>query len=728
MKETRRVLCAVMAALVILTAPMTSYTEARAADVVLRLGGVALKDILIDCLITAGITAVGGYTIHELKTNDSAMESLKECLFSSPCIDAINDIQRYKEEHSDDPVFDCSHSSLAGYDIGFKGGSIKITLAPVLVMNARNAIREWADSDANAFDAPAGADKAGTETVSSQYMSSIVTTVKPLPAVDSMEDMDAMFGVSGACSYFKSRGYSDTAYYWLVYVGGGSTWFMPVPYGYSVVGYHAAWLGSSDVCIISNADYKNTIVQNGVRDSSAFLSYLRALPEYTGRHYSYDVKSAEWREYDGNYLPGGSRNDRFRMSNWYTCGYRGSYSGGSLISWNNYFAILERTLYTYDSVGKFFEYDYSKAPSVPEGGLSFTIPESDYEGFGDRDLASLIEYITSLSEELRDMLEEQEKNQEEIIQQGKDTLEAINNMHATIGKVSSVVGDISAAMGKILAAVLSVGKAVEALPAEIAEALGGSVVLPGLDGLADAVTALPEAIVRGLAEILPGIITDAVADVFPDARGVGDAIIALPDSIAGVLEGIVIEIPEIKIPEIVIPEVVVPEIAVPDVNVTLNPDYDITVRNDFTGLGDIISSAVSDALSVCLVPDATATMEMVMDMYAFFRFTDDIIAAVADLKEMLFEITPSPILKIPIGKPTSRRYDYGTGSYIIIDVSWYAQYKQFGDGVVLAIAWALFLWRLYIKLPGIISGTEGSIVAADRAHDRYEKTKNSGRG
>lgn len=201
------------------------------------------------------------------------------------------------------------------------------------------------------------------------------------------------------------------------------------------------------------------------------------------------------------------------------------------------------------------------------------------------------------------------------------------------------------------------------------------------------------------------------------------AIIALPDSIAGVLEGIVIEIPEIKIPEIVIPE-----IAVPDVNVTLNPDYDITVRNDFTGLGDIISSAVSDALSVCLVPDATATMEMVMDMYAFFRFTDDIIAAVADLKEMLFEITPSPILKIPIGKPTSRKYDYGTGSYIIIDISWYAQYKQFGDKVVLAIAWALFLWRLYIKLPGIISGTEGSIVAADRAHDRYEKTKDSGRG
>lgn len=722
MKKTRRVLCAVMAALVILTAPMASYTEARAADVVLRLGGVALKDILIDCLITAGITAIGGYTIHELKTNDSAMESLKSCLFSSPCIDAINDIQQYKEEHSDDPVFDCSYSSLAGYDIGFKGGSIRITLGPVLIMNARNAIREWADSEANAFDAPAGADKAGTETVSSQYMSSIVTTVKPLPAIDSMEDMDAMFGVSGACSYFKSRGYSDTAYYWLVYVGGGSTWFMPVPYGYSVVGYHAAWLGSNGRCIISNADYKNTIVQNGVRDSSAFLSYFNALPKYGGRHYSYDAGSSEWTEHDGNYLPSGSRSDGFRTGNWYTCGYRGSYSGGSLISWNNYFQTLSRILYTYDSVGKFFEYDYSKAPSIPESGLSFTIPESDYEGFGDRDLSALIEYITSLSEELRDMLEEQEKNQEEIIQQGKDTLEAINNMHATIGKVSSVVGDISAAMGKILAAVLSIGKAVETLPAEIADALGGSIVLPGLDGLADAVTALPEAVVGGLAEILPGIITDAVAGVFPRAREVEDAIIALPDSIAGVLEGIVIEIPEIKIPEIVLPE-----IAVPDVSVTLNPDYDITVNNDFTGLEGIISSAVSDVLSACFVPDEEAAIDKFSDMQDYFRFKDDITAAVGDLKEMLFGITPSPILKIPVGKPTSRKYDYGTGSYIIIDISWYAQYKQFGDKVVLAIAWALFLWRLFIKLPGIISGAEGSITAADRAHTRYEYTRNAGK-
>lgn len=723
-----------MAALVIFMAPMTSYMEASAVEVV---GGIALYEILKGLIVTVGCFSIGYVTVKQGEDARERQESMERAILADAKVAAaLEDAAEWERSVGGHALKeDYTYTSPAGFRVvngsgnsNKPGKNVTVGLNQGLIVAARNAAKAWSDSESNVIDAPAGADKAGTETVSSQYMSSIVTTVKSVPAIDSMADMDAMFGVSGACSYFKARGYSDTAYYWLVYAGGGSTWFMPVPYGYSVVGYHAAWLGSSGGCIISNADYKNTIVQNGVRDSSAFLSYFNALPKYTGRYYSYDVKSSEWTEYDGNYLPGGSKNDRFRMSNWYTCGYRGSYSGGSLISWNNYFQTLDRTLYTYDSVGKFFEYDYSRAPSIPDSGFSFTIPESDYEGFGDRDLSALIEYITSLSEELRDMLEEQEKNQEEIIQQGKDTLEAINNMHATIGKVSSVVGDISAAVGKILAAVLSIGKAVEALPAEIADSLGSSIVLPGLDGLADAVAALPGAIALELSAVLPDAIADAAASVFPRADEVGDAIIALPDAIAGTLEGIVIEIPEIKVPAIEIPEIVVPEIAVPEVNVELNPNYDITVRNDFTGLEGIISSAVASVLSACFVPDEAAALDKLSDMQDFFRFGDDITAAVTDLKEMLFGITPSPILRIPVGKPASRKYDYGTGSYIIIDISWYAQYKQFGDKVVLAIAWALFLWRLYIKLPGIISGTEGSIAAADRAHDRYVKTRDSGKG
>ena len=224
--------------------------------------------------------------------------------------------------------------------------------------------------------------------------------------------------------------------------------------------------------------------------------------------------------------------------------------------------------------------------------------------------------------------------------------------------------------------------------------------------------------VNGLVDAFPTVITDALVEVFPDVGEVTERIISLPQDIASAVEAITINIPEIKIPEITVPDVFVEAPAI-----TLNPSYDITVANDFTGLEGIISRAVQGVLTDVFVPNEVATLEKVGEMQEYFKFKDDVITAVDDLKTMLFGITPSPILKIPIGKTTSKKYNYGTGNYIIIDVSWYAPYKQFGDKVILAIVWALFLWRLFLKLPGIISETEGSIMAADRSYQKYSSGK-----
>lgn len=233
-------------------------------------------------------------------------------------------------------------------------------------------------------------------------------------------------------------------------------------------------------------------------------------------------------------------------------------------------------------------------------------------------------------------------------------------------------------------------------------------VFPDAITVGNAVIGMPDLIVRAL----PDAIRDILLDLFPDSEAVGKSLIGLPDVIVDALKGIVFS-PIIQVPK-------------PQVDVQLNPNYDITVQNDFTGLGDIVIAAVSAALSDLFIPDADATKAKLGDMREYFKFKDDIIGAFDDLKTMIFGITPSPILKIPIGAETSK-YNYGLGSYIIIDISWYAPYKQFGDKIILAICWALFIWRLYIKLPGIISGAEGSIVATDKAYDRYTRT-NSKKG
>lgn len=340
------------------------------------------------------------------------------------------------------------------------------------------------------------------------------------------------------------------------------------------------------------------------------------------------------------------------------------------------------------------------------------------------------------------------------VREASDTYGGTSEMLPEIAKILSEAGDLavdkpdaddpssSSNYSGILAKILA---AINSLPSKIVIAFSGKfMTAERLETLINGIPivlagVLSDAFSDSQISVLPGILSDVLSSVFPDAASAIEALIDLPAYIISAVSGIQVKVPDIAIPDIVIPDIaipdivipniaipdiVIPDIAVPDVFVespaiTLNPSYDITVANDWLGLDDVISKAVQGVMTDVFIPNEAATLEKIGEMQQYFEFKDDIIKAVDDLRIMLFGITPSPILKIPIGKTTSKKYNYGTGNYIIIDVSWYAPYKQFGDKVILAIVWALFLWHMFLKLPGIISGTEGSIMAADRSYQKY---------
>lgn len=742
MKKVKRFISIIMAVLIFISTPVISYTEAQAAgaDLVIEGGSIALKEILLKLMMSAGLI-YAGYEAADITFNEPISHKfIKEAFESDPKVAAaLADAAGWESSMQGEMLpSDYSFKSSRGFSIsnGAKTGSkkgISVSLTAGLITAARDAVKKWADSNENVFEGDMDASLAGTQEVSSEYMSSITTTVKTFPSLASMKDIDAYFGIDGAYDYLSLAGYSDSKYYFLINVSGSKTIVMPVPVEYSVVGYKTARLGKEGVVILSNSNAKNAISQNGIRDASSFYSYFLALPTYTGNYYTYDVSSASWTETENqNWLPGYKYlSGEYGMRDWYTCNYQAAYANGASISYNKFSSAMERVLYTFKTVSKHLTYNPSTAFPIPSDGVDFDIPEDNFAGFDYPDLSALLSYVSSLSDELSRWREEQDKNQETIIQQGKDTLSAINNMHSTIGKISTFAG-------RIFTSVLSMERLLKGLPAQIADALGGTLVLPGLDDLTQGITAAPGLIVDGLVDALPDVITDALNVVFPNVADVFEGIMSLPQDIAKVMEGVSIAVPDIVIPDIVIPDITIPDITIPEIKIpditvpdvfveapaiTLNPSYDITVANDFTGLEGIISRAVQGVLTDVFVPNEVATLEKVGEMQEYFKFKDDVITAVDDLKTMLFGITPSPILKIPIGKTTSKKYNYGTGNYIIIDVSWYAPYKQFGDKVILAIAWALFLWRLFLKLPGIISGTEGSIMAADRSYQKYSSGK-----
>ncbi len=729
MKKIKRLTCIIMSAFMIVSAPLTSYIQAQAAETALW----ALKSLLENVMVSVGLSAAG-YVRSELSISDEKIikEYIKGLDYSftgkrNPFLSSFLD------QNGEDYLGLCLKYK-AGEVInavdggitlsGSRANGLSIGLSNNVTSVLADAVTQYLKSDKNVVDKAYGKEEEGTVDVDSDYVSSITTTVNAVTSIKSMDDIDDYFSIEGAAAYLKSEGYSDSKYYFLIYAIGSSTCIMPIPINYSVVGYRLSWLGKKGTSIISNLHYKNALTQCGVRDASSFSSYFQGLPSYTGQYYVYSASSGEWTVNDDkNYLPGmDSSVSSFNMANWYFCNAENAYANGCTVSVTRFSSEIQRKLYTYKTTGNAISYDPSRAMDYTDG-VSFSFSDPDVmDGLDGYDLDTLMGYLSTLSEEMAEWREQQTQNQETIIGQNKEIIEQNKNLLSAVGGINSTVAKISTNVGKTAALLASIEGYFASLPRDIAEALSDTFPVAVID-----YDALSEAMSNTLSEAytsaLPAVLTDVLTDVFPSAGDAIEALIDLPAVIISAVSGVTVKVPDITIPEIKIPEITVPDVFVEAPAITLNPSYDITVANDFTGLEGIISRAVQGVLTDVFVPNEAVTLEKVGEMQEYFQFKDDVINAVNDLKTMIFGITPSPVLKIPIGKTISKKYNYGTGNYIIIDVSWYAPYKQFGDKVILAIVWALFLWRLFLKLPGIISGTEGSIMAADRSYQKYSSGK-----
>lgn len=233
--------------------------------------------------------------------------------------------------------------------------------------------------------------------------------------------------------------------------------------------------------------------------------------------------------------------------------------------------------------------------------------------------------------------------------------------------------------------------------------------------------------------LVPTSMQAKLIELFPNSIAVGNAIIGLPDAVAQSMMKAIENAPAFKVTITEMPDVKFPEMPSPNVNVevnpeiTLDPSYNITVENDYTELGGIIINAVNDAATELFVPDQDSALEKIDDMKEYFQFVDEIKTNVKLFLADLAGIHPSPYLRIPLGKVRDTEYSYGFGDYWVIDCTWYIPYKNFGDGIILCLFWAVFLWQLFIKLPGIISGVSGSVDGVYSSWYRYLDTKGPAR-
>lgn len=94
---------------------------------------------------------------------------------------------------------------------------------------------------------------------------------------------------------------------------------------------------------------------------------------------------------------------------------------------------------------------------------------------------------------------------------------------------------------------------------------------------------------------------------------------------------------------------------------------------------------------------------------AEFAFADSIMTSGDMILGVLNGLDPEPpVIYVDLGDAEGSYYLGGQVAFL--DLRWYERYKSTGDAIISAFLWLVFVWRMFIKLPGIIGGLPGDFV------------------
>ena len=99
------------------------------------------------------------------------------------------------------------------------------------------------------------------------------------------------------------------------------------------------------------------------------------------------------------------------------------------------------------------------------------------------------------------------------------------------------------------------------------------------------------------------------------------------------------------------------------------------------------------------VPSTDVLTELQETVSSKFGFVDSIKLAISDIQEMMENIeNGSAKLTVDIDSK------YYQGEATMLDLGWYAKFKDYGDLVFTGFLYVLFFWRLYKSIPNILAG------------------------
>ena len=155
------------------------------------------------------------------------------------------------------------------------------------------------------------------------------------------------------------------------------------------------------------------------------------------------------------------------------------------------------------------------------------------------------------------------------------------------------------------------------------------------------------------------------------------------------------------------------------------PDAISDLGTSLQALGNSIIDKIAEvgaqtkaAIESLVVPDEDYLSDKIAALCEEFAFADSIVRTTQQFGNMLAGVTTEPpVIYIDLGS-TRGSYDIG-GVVPFLDLRWYAAYKPTVDAIISAFLWACFIWRMFLKLPGIINGAAGDFVLIQSRREDY---------
>ena len=130
--------------------------------------------------------------------------------------------------------------------------------------------------------------------------------------------------------------------------------------------------------------------------------------------------------------------------------------------------------------------------------------------------------------------------------------------------------------------------------------------------------------------------------------------------------------------------------------------------------------ALLNGIKTLFVPSEGFLEEKVNSVKDKFSFVDSVKLTINDMTSIITNEENAPIFYVNV-------FDnkWGVeGKVKVVDLSFYAPYKEYGDTIICCFVYAFFFWRVFINLSNIISGAggaiDGSMMVSDiQAYHRF---------